>query len=195
MELRARRATILTKKGKKKMNKEYYAAYIIPNKNDMSIIDVMHIHIPAKAAPKGSWTTFIRNGRTITKPANDREVKVSKQITSAILQAVKDGAGIQENIRQHFHEAGPKAAEGPYSVEVVFKFNNKNRQIQKTTMPDLDKLLRSINDAITKTGVLWVDDAQVSNIKAQKINAARDEIILDVHRIQPDEYPEYKKPL
>lgn len=174
------------------MSSEYYGAYININGYKHDCIDKLHVHLPLKAAPKGSWTTFILNGKAITKPANDRERKVAKQITSAIQQAIQDGAGLNEDKKAALHYHGPVPTKDPYSVEVVFKFDNKNRQIQKTTMPDLDKLLRSINDAITKTGCLWVDDSQVSNITAKKINASRDEIILEVSRIDPEYYPGYK---
>lgn len=174
------------------MTSEYYGAYIVLNEDDASTIDRLHIHLPLKAAPKGSWTTFVRNGKAITKPANDRERKVAKQITEAIQHAIKDGAGLHEKDKKALEYYGAISTKDPYAVEVTFKFDNKNRQIQKTTMPDLDKLLRSINDAITKTGCLWVDDSQVCSIKALKQNASRDEIILDVSRVDPSYYPEYK---
>ncbi len=174
------------------MSEEYYGSFINVNGYKHDTIDKLHIHLPLKAAPKGSWTTFVRNGRTITKPANNREQTVAKKVTEAIKKAIQDGAGLSKGEKAALLYHGPVPTRDPYIVDVVFKFDNKNRQIQKTTMPDLDKLLRSINDAITKTGVLWVDDSQVSDIKAKKINATRDEIILEVCRIDPEYYPVYK---
>jgi Holliday junction resolvase RusA-like endonuclease len=38
-----------------------------------------------------------------------------------------------------------------------------------TVAPDLDKLLRLVNDAITDAGCVWLDDAQVVEIRARKV--------------------------
>ena len=42
----------------------------------------------------------------------------------------------------------------------------KKSVTQKVTKPDLDKLLRSVLDALT--GIVWVDDSQVVIISARK---------------------------
>jgi Holliday junction resolvase RusA-like endonuclease len=77
--------------------------------------------------------------------------------------------------------AGEALVSGPILVEYVFLFrrpnshyrsNNPEREFKDgapvwvAKAPDLDKLQRSSNDALT--GVIWVDDAQVVATLAQK---------------------------
>ncbi len=59
--------------------------------------------------------------------------------------------------------------EGPVSLELYFTYRPKKKaesETQKMTAPDLDKLSRAVLDALT--GVLYVDDKQVSQITAYK---------------------------
>lgn len=58
--------------------------------------------------------------------------------------------------------------EGPISVELSFIYKGKKADegYPKTTAPDLDKLTRAVLDALT--GVLYVDDRQVTHIDANK---------------------------
>jgi Holliday junction resolvase RusA-like endonuclease len=58
---------------------------------------------------------------------------------------------------------------GPVTLKVLFVFARpkkpKNRD-HHVVKPDLDKLLRAVNDALT--GIVWVDDNQVVEIAAAK---------------------------
>lgn len=69
------------------------------------------------------------------------------------------------------HAGGVKVIEkGPVCVEVQFVLprprSAKKGQMFQAARPDLDKLLRAILDALT--GVAYVDDGQVSVIRAVK---------------------------
>ena len=79
---------------------------------------------------------------------------------------------------KHFGEA---LIDGPVLAEYIFMFkrpknhyisNNPDRPLKHDApfwvakMPDLDKLQRSANDALT--GVIWVDDSQVVATLSQK---------------------------
>lgn len=145
-------------------------------------IKELNIRFHLKGAPKGSWTAFQRNGRTIVKPANDREKKVATEITNSIINAVQLGRGLSQTEYKNYDYKNIMPTYCPYTIEAIFLFANKKKEIEKTTAPDLDKLLRSACDAVTRSGVLWVDDAQVNKITARKENSTRDEIILRIVR-------------
>jgi crossover junction endodeoxyribonuclease RusA len=54
-----------------------------------------------------------------------------------------------------------------------------------TTMPDLDKLVRAICDALTDAGV-WKDDAQVVNLMAAKRYAtSHPRVVIRVQEVMP----------
>lgn len=66
----------------------------------------------------------------------------------------------------------PQLLQGPVRVSVAFylprpkKFNKRGVPVAHLTAPDLDKLLRSVLDALT--AVVWHDDSQVVEVIAQK---------------------------
>lgn len=72
----------------------------------------------------------------------------------------------------------PDHLTGPITLEVVFvmprpKAWGKNRQDPMVQQPDLDKLIRAVDDALT--GHAFADDSQVTHITAMKRRARRDE--------------------
>lgn len=62
--------------------------------------------------------------------------------------------------------------DGPLSVEITFLMPRPNRpkSARPDRMPDLSKLVRSTEDALTDAGV-WADDARVVDIVARKVYA------------------------
>lgn len=163
------------------MNPIYYGVTMKLD-DDGNSIKELNIHFHLKGAPKGSWSAFQRNGKTIVKPANDREKKVAAQITNGIIEAVQTGRGLSQAEYKNYDPKNIIPTYCPYTIEAVFLFANKKKEIEKTTAPDLDKLVRSVCDAVTRSGLLWVDDAQANKITARKENGTRDEIILSVVR-------------
>ena len=62
---------------------------------------------------------------------------------------------------------------GPVSLDVMF-FMPRPKSVKRelpTTKPDLDKMIRSINDSATDAGIL-IDDSQVVEIVAYKVYEA-----------------------
>jgi Holliday junction resolvase RusA-like endonuclease len=71
---------------------------------------------------------------------------------------------------------------GPVKLEIVFVMPRPKNQFWKskpmprtrhTKKPDIDNLLKSVADALT--GLLWLDDAQISECTAKKMVASGDE--------------------
>lgn len=79
-------------------------------------------------------------------------------------------------IEQHRQRGGFEAFDGPLTLEVEFQLRrpgslSKRRLAQgPCRMPDLSKLIRSTEDALTTAGV-WRDDGRVVEILAQKVYA------------------------
>lgn len=78
----------------------------------------------------------------------------------------------REAVKSAAIEACPKMLTGPISVNMIFvlpkpKSAPKNRQTFPDKKPDLSKLIRSTEDALTDAGI-WEDDARVVLVLARK---------------------------
>jgi crossover junction endodeoxyribonuclease RusA len=112
--------------------------------------------IPGAAVPKGSRTMY-----------RGRSVESSKRWPDWH-KTVADYA-VQERAKQHL----PRF-EGAIALTVGFFLPKPKRpkHDRHITRPDLDKLVRGICDALT--GIIWLDDAQVTVISATKAYADAD---------------------
>jgi Holliday junction resolvase RusA-like endonuclease len=118
--------------------------------------------------PQGSTRAFIPKGwnRPIITAANAK-TKPWKQEIAGVVLAEMERTGFQP------------IADGPVWIEVLFYFERPKsvKSRHKTTKPDIDKLIRSLLDALT--GHLFKDDAQVTSCRAMKVfttEAARCEV-------------------
>jgi len=81
--------------------------------------------------------------------------------------------------------------EGAVNMNIVYAFrrpqslSKKERNeidggktVPKTTKPDIDNLTKAILDALN--GIVWKDDAQVTQINIQKIWSAKDQIEVEI---------------
>lgn len=103
--------------------------------------------------PKGSSRAFVRNGRAIVTSANP---------------AVKTW---EETIRFVLQDWPNAVLTGPVSLVMVFTVVrpasvSAKRRPQPTVKPDLSKLYRAAEDAMT--GIVFVDDAQVVEALVRK---------------------------
>ena len=85
--------------------------------------------------------------------------------------------------------------EGAVNMNIVYAFrrpqslSKKERNeidggktVPKTTKPDIDNLTKAILDALN--GIVWKDDAQVTQINIQKIWSAKDQIEVEIWEIE-----------
>jgi Holliday junction resolvase RusA-like endonuclease len=110
------------------------------------------IWIPGKATPQGSKKGFVINGRAVLVDASEG----NKAWRAHVTQRIKEH---EEYIRY----------KGPVHVTVAFymekaKTNKKTFMIQK---PDIDKLCRSVMDAMTDAEIIE-DDSRVVSLSAYK---------------------------
>ena len=81
--------------------------------------------------------------------------------------------------------------EGAVNMNIIYAFrrpkslSKKERNeidggktVPKTTKPDIDNLVKAILDALN--GIVWKDDAQVTQINIQKIWSAKDQIEIEI---------------
>lgn len=108
---------------------------------------MIRFFVPGNPVPQGSMSVF--DGRIVH--GNSRGVKAWRA-------TVRD-AGI---------DAGLLPVGGPISVELLFNIARGKtvRREEPTTRPDIDKLVRTILDALT--GVAYLDDSQVIRLAARK---------------------------
>lgn len=111
----------------------------------------MKIVVYGMPAPQGSkkFVGLAKSGRGILAESS-KKVRPWRQDVKAAALAVRDGAApIDAPVRVRMVFTMPKPASAP-----------KRRRIYPMRMPDLSKLARSTEDALTEAGV-WRDDARV----------------------------------
>jgi len=111
--------------------------------------------------PQGSAKAFIPKGwsRAIITGANKKTKPWRQEIAGAAVSAMQK-AGITMLEREH-----------PVRLRAEFYFakpkSTKKSVIAKVTKPDVDKLLRSVLDALT--GMVFEDDSQVIEVTGVKL--------------------------
>lgn len=109
--------------------------------------------IPGTPIPQGSKVAYNRGGRCVIAESNKKLPAWRKQVKEKLEQA----------------NASCEPITGEVSLQVIF-FLPRPKSVTRlfpTTKPDLDKLIRAINDSATDAGVLE-DDSQVVEIVAYK---------------------------
>lgn len=110
--------------------------------------------VPGTPIPQGSKQAFTNGGKTWLVEAN-------KEIYSW-----REKVGKSATIAMELHRQKP--LEGAVSIEIDFIMPRPKTvtRARHTVKPDLDKLVRAINDSIT--GICFKDDSQVVRINASK---------------------------
>lgn len=133
------------------------------------MIEITIIGLPA---PQGSKKA-IRNKYTGTIQLKESSAKV-KPWREAVVWAA----------REAMQEQGWKAPVGPVCCSMTFTMRKpksapKRRRTYPDRTPDLSKLVRSTEDALTTAGI-WEDDARVISLGAHKVYPLEERDALDV---------------
>lgn len=115
--------------------------------------------------PQGSKRGFIRGGRVVLAETS----KYHKEWRKAVSDAAKDAMKSTPRLEGHllleldFYFKRPKShyRTGKYSCEL-----RKDAPTHHIKTPDLDKLIRSVDDSLT--GIVFEDDSQVVEVLARK---------------------------
>jgi len=116
----------------------------------------LDIFVAGRPAPQGSKKGYVRGGKVIQVEMSPHVGTWREDVRAACLQA----CGRRPPL------------DGPLMLEVEFIRKRpvsapKSRTPHASTAPDLSKLVRSTEDAITSAGV-WVDDARVVRCVSSK---------------------------
>lgn len=114
--------------------------------------DPLHLHIPGEPKPQGSKKAYVRGRRAVLVEANPGLKTWRTTIT-----------------HHARHHAGTYTGERPLHVTYRFILTRPKsvRRWLPWVKPDLDKLIRAVNDGISDAGV-WDDDSRVTTITARK---------------------------
>lgn len=95
-----------------------------------------------------------------------------------------DLAAWRADIARNAELFGYKPVEGGVKVSCTFVFH-RPKSVKNRTMPwvkpDLDKLIRAVLDGLT--GVAYVDDSQVTLLKASKVYGGTEGVWLEIEQI------------
>lgn len=119
------------------------------------------IEVFGQPAPQGSKSAFVRGGRAIVTEGGS---KVGRESHAAWRQAVATAA------RDWQQEHRVAVFDEPLLVRIEFRLvrpkSVPKARVRPTVKPDLDKLTRSVLDALT--GVVIVDDSRVVELHVSK---------------------------
>jgi Holliday junction resolvase RusA-like endonuclease len=107
--------------------------------------------------PQGSKSAYVRGGRAVIADDNKHLKRWRKDVTAAAA---------------HVRPAEP--IDGDLVVAIEFRLVQPKsvRRERPNVRPDVDKLIRSVFDGITDSG-LWSDDARVVTVWASKVYAPK----------------------
>jgi len=112
----------------------------------------MKFFVPGEPAAKGSTVAFQHrnSGKVITRQGNAKKLYPWQQAIGYVAK-----------------QAGVTISDDPVIVNMVFFLKKPKKSIHEfPARPDLDKLCRSCLDALT--GIAYLDDKQVCELKASK---------------------------
>lgn len=116
--------------------------------------------------------SFFAAGKPITKGSTRSFRRGNKIVTTADAKGLEKWQRTVE-IQAHSNKRLTNAYTG--AVKVLIKFYlakpKTAKRVEPSTRPDLDKLTRSVFDALKKAGV-YLDDGQVISVIAQKAYAS-----------------------
>ena len=124
--------------------------------------------VPGVPVPQGSKNAGVRGGRAYMWEANKKHKPWRDKVTA---EATK--------------HLGAFGKDTPVEVHAIFVFDRpKSVTVKKrprmSVKPDLDKLMRSICDSISKAGV-WGDDARMVKLVTQKLYPNETSLALGAH--------------
>lgn len=125
---------------------------------------MIRFFVPGRAAPGGSKTAFVRNGRAILRDAgkNNAEWKATVARAGAEAYAGPLLASALE-VEMTFYRLRPASHFGTGKKAAVLK---PSAPLFPTSKPDALKLARAAEDALT--GVIWRDDASTVDLTTRK---------------------------
>jgi Holliday junction resolvase RusA-like endonuclease len=129
----------------------------------------VEFHVDGIPVPQGSKTVF--NNRAVD--SNQKKLRPWRRLVEATAR---------------HHMAGAPPLDGDLTVSIEFQFTRPKtvRRLRPSVKPDVDKLIRSVFDALTDAGV-WPDDARVVEVTATKVYAPTAGALIRVDHIEGEQ--------
>lgn len=124
------------------------------------IAEAVRFFVPGVPIPKGSAKAFVVGKRAVVTHDNAKTKPWQRSIAAearGVAPGLLDGA---VRVELWFSMPRPKSHGKP---------GRKSWAAEHVTRPDLDKLVRTVLDALT--GIVWADDSQVVEVAARKCYA------------------------
>lgn len=142
---------------------------------------IIELFVHGRAASAGSKTGFInkKTGKIIMTPASKYTKPWVEAVKGEAIFRGYNGKFILENaikLSIEFHIIRPK---GHYKEDGTLK---KSARPYPTVQPDLTKLIRSTEDALT--GLIWRDDSQVVKQETSKIYKLPQGAVIKIEEIK-----------
>lgn len=126
----------------------------------------------AKPEPQGSIRAFMIGGRPRLTSDNKDLKSFRQQVSLAALTEMREAK--KELILRKV----------PVRLTLTFFFSrplSKSKKAHMTVLPDLDKLIRSVGDALS--GICYADDSQVIEVNASKAYEQPERVIVQVESL------------
>lgn len=132
--------------------------------------ELLRVTVPGIPRPQGSMKLFrAKSGHEVAK-YSDRTIEWRHLVTAAVQSATNGQRPVDVAVVLHVVFRLPRPR-GHFGSGRNAETLRPSAPRWPTTMPDLDKLARAINDAITDAQNVWLDDAQVVEIRVRKVYA------------------------
>jgi Holliday junction resolvase RusA-like endonuclease len=136
----------------------------------MKIKQILKIEVYGEPKPQGSKNGFIRGGRVVM-------VEASKDL-GTWRQTIAYQTRIE--VEKQNWEKMDKTQTAHVTILFHFVKPPTVKRDRHTVKPDLDKLIRSVLDAITQSNAVWQDDSQVVSLFVAKEYGSKNKAVIEI---------------
>lgn len=138
---------------------------------------MIEIWVPGIPAPGGSKSRIVINGHATMAPAS-KKTKPWMALVAAFAQDAYRGPALEGPLQVEMHFRFPRPKKHFHTGKKNAGKLRSDAPIFHITTPDLTKVIRSTEDALT--GIVWRDDKQVAVRVATKTYADRPGVVVRV---------------
>ena len=150
-------------------------------------LEYVHFFVPGDAQTSGSKRAFVnkKTGRAMIVPASKKQKPWQDAVRWAAMEAFARRNPFEGPIGLDmvFVRARPKGHYGTGRNEGVLKDWAEDRY--PTTKPDLLKLGRAVEDAMTK--IIYIDDSQIVEESIKKVYGVKPGVDIIVRKLKPQQ--------
>lgn len=139
---------------------------------------VIAFTVYGRPRPQGSKSAFVVKGRAVMREASEHVKDWRQQIASVAIETMDGKAPLTQAVKlvvvYHFQRPKSHYGTGKNANQV-----KASAPLEHTQKPDLSKLVRALEDALT--GIVFKDDSQVASLNCGKQWSLRDFTEVEVY--------------